>query len=142
MIFIAVILDYSSKMTLYKITHPHFCWIKIFSEFRQMFIVPDRDHSEAENQSLQELPNSEVHMVSVFKNAISGILEEVNASQNTLWLFCLLGGNNADYCVEFYEHLRPLAQSNQTIIMMFSFRNDLRKSLLLFHCITYLSAQF
>ena len=101
--------------------------MKIFSEFRQMFIVPDRDHSEAENQSLQELPNSEVHMVSVFKNAISGILEEVNASQNTLWLFCLLGGNNADYCVEFYEHLRPLAQSNQTIIMMFSFRNDSKK---------------
>jgi len=85
-----------------------------------MFIVPDRDHAEAENQNLQNLPNSEVHMLSVFKQAISGIVEEVLSNPNTLWLFCLLGGNNAEYGLEFYQALGPLAEHPQTIIMMFT----------------------
>ena len=104
----------------YQCFNLHFSQLENFKEFRQMFIIPDNGTTEAENQNLHNLPNSEVHQLSVFKQAISGIIEEILTTTSTVWLFCLLGGNSSAYTDDFYDILTPLADLPQTAIMMFS----------------------
>ena len=84
-----------------------------------MYVVNDENFDDVK-ANLSNLSESDVLTISVFKNAVAGILEEIQREKrDTLWLFCFLNASHPRYrqCdaddTDLFQSLLPLYQNDQ-----------------------------
>ena len=92
-----------------------------FKNVKTMFIINDSFIDQA-RAILSD--SDELHGITIFKNAVAGIIEEIENPKHgdTLWLFCCLNSNHKDYTKDVYQALQPLFQCNQAVFMFYSNR--------------------
>ena len=90
-----------------------------------MYVINDENFEDVKT-NLSNLSESDVLTISVFKNAVAGILEEIQREKrDTLWLFCFLNASHPRYRqrdaddTDLFQSLLPLYQNDQV-----SFSND------------------
>ena len=84
-----------------------------------MYVVNDENFEDVK-ANLSNLSESDVLTISVFKNAVAGILEEIQREKrDTLWLFCFLNASHPRYRqrdaddTDLFQSLLPLYQNDQ-----------------------------
>ena len=84
-----------------------------------MYVVNDENFEDVK-ANLSNLSESDVLTISVFKNAVAGILEEIQREKrDTLWLFCFLNASHSRYRqrdaddTDLFQSLLPLYQNDQ-----------------------------
>lgn len=90
-----------------------------FKNIKTMYVVNDENFEDVKS-NLSNLSESDVLTISVFKNAVAGILEEIQREKrDTLWLFCFLNASHPRYrqCdaddTDLFQSLLPLYQNDQ-----------------------------
>ena len=90
-----------------------------FKNIKTMYVVNDENFEDVK-ANLSNLSESDVLTISVFKNAVAGILEEIQREKrDTLWLFCFLNASHPRYRqrdaddTDLFQSLLPLYQNDQ-----------------------------